>query len=51
MLNNAFVSGFYVDERLPDFNNASFNIDAYNKNFERKDIVIHAKAKGVLLFF
>jgi hypothetical protein len=48
MLCNAFVSGFYVDERLSDFNGASFSIDAYNKNFERKNIKLEFILKNIL---
>lgn len=38
---------FFIMQNFPDFNKPYFDIAAYNKVFETKNVIIHAKAKNV----
>src|SRR5436305_11404740 len=41
------VNGFFIMKSFPDFHEACFNIEEYNKTFETKNVIIHASAKDV----
>lgn len=40
-------SDFFIMKNFPDFHEPNFNITAYNKTFEEKNVIIHASAKDV----
>src|SRR5882672_8292270 len=38
---------FHIMKSFPDFHASCFDIIAYNKTFEKKNVIIHASAKDV----
>ena len=38
---------FFIMQSFPDFHESCFDINQYNKTFEKKNVIIHASANDV----